>query len=67
MTNIGIKPTVDYGGNPLAETYISGFSGDIYGRTIQVRLLEFIRPEKKFGSVDELKKQITEDLQKSII
>lgn len=67
MTNIGIKPTVDYGGKPLAETYISGFSGDIYGRTIQVRLLEFIRPEKKFGSVDELKKQITEDLQKSII
>ena len=67
MTNIGIKPTVDYDGKPLAETYISGFSGDIYGRTIQVRLLEFIRPEKKFGSVDELKKQISEDLQKTII
>ncbi len=67
MTNIGIKPTVNYGGKPLAETYISGFSGDIYGRTIQVKLLEFIRSEKKFGSVDELKKQITEDLQKTII
>lgn len=67
MTNIGTKPTVNYGGKPLAETYISGFSGDIYGRTIQVRLLEFIRPEKKFSSVDELKKQISEDLQKTII
>ena len=67
MTNIGIKPTVNYGGKPLAETYISGFSGDIYGRTIQVRLLEFIRPEKKFGSVEELKAQIAEDLQKTII
>ncbi len=67
MTNIGVKPTVDYGGKPLAETFISGFSGDIYGRTIQVRLLEFIRPEKKFGSVDELKAQIADDLQKTII
>ncbi len=67
MTNIGIKPTVNYGGKPLAETYISGFSGDIYGRTIQVKLLKFIRSEKKFGSVDELKKQISEDLQKTII
>lgn len=67
MTNIGIKPTVDYGGKPLAETFISGFSGDIYGRTIQVRLLEFIRSEKKFSSVDELKAQIADDLQKTII
>lgn len=67
MTNIGVKPTVEYGGIPLAETHICGFSGDIYGRIIQVRLLEFIRPEKKFGSVNELKKQITDDLQKSIV
>ncbi|MBR6581273.1 MAG: riboflavin biosynthesis protein RibF [Ruminococcus sp.] len=66
MTNIGIKPTVDYGGKPLAETFISGFSGDIYGRMIQVQLLEFMRPEKKFGSVDELKAQIADDLKKSI-
>lgn len=62
MTNIGVKPTVHYGGKPLAETYISGFSGDIYGRFIQVKLLEFIRPEKKFNSVEELKNQINDDM-----
>ena len=62
MTNIGVKPTVEYGGLPLAETHICGFSGDIYGRFLQVKLLEFIRPEKKFGSVEELKTQIAEDL-----
>ena len=67
MTNIGVKPTVEYGGLPLAETHICGFSGDIYGRFLQVKLLEFIRPEKKFGSVEELKSQIAEDLQKTII
>lgn len=61
MTNIGMKPTVDYGGAPLAETYIHGFSGDIYGRAIKVELLGFIRPERRFGSVEELKAQIAAD------
>lgn len=61
ITNIGMKPTVNYGGMPLAETYIDGFSGDLYGKTIQVNLYEFIRPEQKFASVDELKQQIAED------
>ena len=65
MTNIGVKPTVNYGGIPLAETHICGFSGDIYVRTIQVQLLDFIRPERKFGSVEELKAQIAEDMKKA--
>lgn len=62
MTNIGVKPTVDYGGQPLAETYIVGFSRDVYDVRIQVRLKRFIRPERKFDSVDELKRQIAEDI-----
>ena len=63
ITNIGMKPTVNYGGMPLAETYIDGFSGDLYGKTIQVNLCEFIRPEQKFASVDELKQQIAKDIE----
>lgn len=66
MTNIGIKPTVSYGGAPLAETYISGFSGDLYGKTVQVVLLDFIRPEKRFSNLDELKQQIRRDVELSI-
>ncbi len=66
MTNIGIKPTVSYGGAPLAETYISGFSGDLYGKTVQVVLLDFIRPEKRFSDLDELKQQIRRDVELSI-
>ena len=66
MTNIGMKPTVDYGGAPLAETYISGFSGDLYGRTVEVVLLDFIRPEKRFSDLDELKSQIKRDVEMSI-
>lgn len=62
MTNIGMKPTVNYNGIPLAETHIIGFSGDLYGRRIQTNIREFIRPEQKFDSVDELKRQIAEDM-----
>ena len=66
MTNIGIKPTVDYGGAPLAETYISGFSGDLYGKTVQVVLLDFIRPEKRFSDITQLRQQIEQDVEMSI-
>lgn len=66
MTNIGMKPTVDYGGTPLAETYIHGFSGDIYGRAVKVELLGFIRPERRFGSVEELKAQIAADVEAAV-
>lgn len=65
ITNIGSNPTVE---NilPRAETYIYGFSDNIYGKTVYVSLMRKIRDEKKFNSIDELKKQIEKDI-KSII
>lgn len=66
MTNIGMKPTVGYGGTPLAETYISGFSGDLYGKTVQVVLLDFIRHEKRFSDIEQLKQQIKRDMERSL-
>ncbi|MBR1528960.1 MAG: riboflavin biosynthesis protein RibF [Oscillospiraceae bacterium] len=63
LTNIGMKPTVNYQGLPLAETYIEDFSGDLYGKFLTVRLLRFIRPEMKFASVKALTEQMTKDLQ----
>ena len=45
----------------LAETYIEGFSGDLYGSRVRVALLGFMRPERRFGSIDELKAQIKQD------
>lgn len=58
VTNIGIKPTV--GGNtPLCETWMPKYKGkEIYGQSADVRLIEFIRPEKKFSGIDELKNAI---------
>lgn len=63
MTNIGMKPTVNYGGMPLAETHIIDFSGDLYDKNIDTEIMEFIRPEQKFNSVDELKLQIADDME----
>lgn len=65
ITNIGVKPTVG-SDKPVSETWILGFSGDLYGKIVDVRLVSFIRGEKKFASVDELKKQILADASRHI-
>ena len=63
VTNIGVKPTVEKNIRPLAETHILDFSGDLYGKRVEVGFLGLIREEKKFGSLDELKKQVFEDIE----
>ena len=61
ITDIGTKPTVN-GKRVGAETFILDFEKDIYGQEISVALLHFMRGEKKFSSVDELKKQLKNDI-----
>ncbi|MCL2885110.1 MAG: HAD-IA family hydrolase, partial [Oscillospiraceae bacterium] len=46
---------------PVLETWIPGFDGDLYGQTLRVELLFFVRDERRFDSLDELKKQIAAD------
>ena len=61
VTNIGIKPTVG-GSVPLCETWMPLYKGgEIYGQTADIRLLDFIRPEKKFSGIDELKNAILDN------
>lgn len=64
VTNIGIRPTI---GNsaPRSETYIIDFSGDLYGRNIEVFPIEWIRGEVTFSSLEELSKQIACDRENS--
>ena len=61
VTNIGLRPTVGTD-TVRSETHILGFDGDIYGKEVDVRLISFIRPEKKFDSFDELILQIKSDI-----
>jgi len=62
ITNVGIRPTV--GGNILyAETNIFDYSGDLYGKTVKVELLKFIRAEKKFRDLETLSEQVRADIE----
>ena len=63
MTNIGIKPTVSDEKRVTVETYLYDFRDDIYGETATVQLLTHRRPEMKFGSLEELKKTMEQDIQ----
>lgn len=60
VTNIGRRPTVGTE-KILSETHILGFDKEIYGIEADIRLVKFIRPEKKFYSFDELARQIESD------
>lgn len=61
VSNIGRKPTIA-GDNPVGvETFIMGLEEDIYGKNIEVQLLNFERPEQKFDSLEVLRARIEAD------
>ncbi len=60
ITNYGTQPTV-LGNDIVVETYIDGFSGDLYGKNLTVYFDEFLRDVKKFSSLEELKEQLIKD------
>lgn len=57
VTNIGTRPTVD-GEGVNAEAFLLDFEGDLYGKTITLYFYDFLRPEKKFSSLEELQEEI---------
>ena len=65
VTNIGVRPTYLLK-KPQSETYISGFSGDLYGQKVEIKLLSFLREEIQFGSAEELKNAIAADEEQAL-
>lgn len=62
VMNIGFKPTFDHGEiRPVLEVHLLDYEGDLYGRTLEVEFVHFIRGERKFPSIDELIAQIRKD------
>lgn len=57
VVNIGTRPTVG-GRNVTVEPWILDFDGDLYGHKLRLELFSFLRPEKKFATLDELKAEI---------
>lgn len=60
VMNIGMRPTVS-GTTLSVEIHLLDWSGDLYGQTLTVSLEQFLRPEQKFASLDNLKTQIQAD------
>lgn len=63
MTNIGSRPTFGEG-SVRSETYILDYSGDLYGKVIEIALLDYVRPEMKFCTIEALYDQIKKDEKK---
>ena len=61
VTNVGTKPTVSDDFEISVETNIFDFDRDIYGKSINVSLMHFLRPEMKFESIEALQKQMKSD------
>ena len=59
--NLGVRPSFDPP-KELLEPYFFDFAGDQYGQTIAVELIDFIRPEAKFDTMDALMAQMAEDV-----
>lgn len=61
MTDIGVHPTIEELASFSIETNVFDNSKDLYGKTVRLTFLDFIREEKKFSSVEELKDQLKKD------
>jgi riboflavin kinase/FMN adenylyltransferase len=60
VINIGHRPTLN-GQVPTIEVHLLDWSGDLYQKTLTVILEKFLRPERRFPSLEALKEQITSD------
>lgn len=63
ISNVGYKPTVTNEHVLGVESYLYDFSENVYGEFVEISLMKFLRPEKKFGSVEELRAQIRRDME----
>lgn len=62
VCNIGMRPTVN-GTQPVLEVHLLDYAGDLYGKLLSVEFKSFIRPEQKFDGLEQLKKQIFNDIE----
>ncbi|HEX8283745.1 MAG TPA: bifunctional riboflavin kinase/FAD synthetase [Pyrinomonadaceae bacterium] len=61
VTNVGVRPTFEKEAEPSIETFVMDWGGDLYGDVVRVRFLHRLRDERRFSSVEELKRQIDSD------
>lgn len=65
VTNVGVRPTVDQDGGVTVEPWVLDYEGDLYGQEIRVEFHARIRPEKKFDSLEQLRREIVRNAQQT--
>jgi len=63
VTNIGVRPTFGTSDLVTCESHLLDYTGDLYGQTVRLTLKKYLRPEKKFGSPEDLVAQIRRDIE----
>ena len=61
LCNVGVRPTLGPSRAVWVEVHVPGFKGDLYGRELEVRFIRKLRDERRFGTLDELVRQIRRD------
>lgn len=61
--NLGVRPTLDDGRDVTVEGTLLDFQGNLYGKTVRMEFLRFLRPERKFDGLDALRAQVLQDIQ----
>ncbi len=62
VSNVGVRPTVDFDEQINCETYLLDFEGSLYGESVTVSFLSFLRAEQKFETQTVLAEQIARDI-----
>ena len=62
IANVGVKPTVTNENRMLVEAFLYDYSGNAYGKEVEIEFCEYHRPEQKFHGVDELKACVDTDI-----
>lgn len=62
-TNVGVRPTVDQNGQVTVEGTLPDFNGSLYGKTVCMEFCRYLRPEKKFETLDDLRTQVGMDIE----
>lgn len=65
VANLGIAPTIRQENKPILEVHLFNSQEELYGKNVEVVFYKYLRPEMKFDSIDNLKKQIATDVEKA--
>lgn len=63
VANLGVRPSVDGGRKVVLEVHLIDWEGSLYGECVEVNLGHFLRPERRFDQLSDLKDQIGRDLE----